>query len=107
MKKRTSYTLQEIEHGLRNEDYFYSSAHNGNEDAIVLLADSQMALHRAEPTKAQLNAMELVWKREHTLQEAGDKLGITPQGVRFNLQLLSVKLKKVVDEWAEREKRDR
>lgn len=104
--KKTPYTLQDIENGLRNADYFYSSAEGGNLDAIIRLADSEIALQQADPTEAQLKAVELVWKQELSLTEAGKILGITKQGVRFNLQLLSVKLKRVVDEWAEREYND-
>ncbi len=102
MRKRP-YTLQEIESGLRNSDYYYSSARAGNMGALIHLIDSEYALECAEPTEAQMKAVELVWRQEHSLTEAGEILGITPQGVRFNLQLLSVKLKKVVDEWEERE----
>lgn len=101
MKK--PYTLKDIERGLRNPSYFYTSARNGNLDAIHHLADSNLALEQAEPTEAQLKAVELVWVQEHTLKEAGEILGVSGEAVRFNLQLLSVKLQKVVDQWAERE----
>lgn len=99
MKDRP-YTLKDIETGLRNADYFYSRAESGDLDAIIQLADSQLALEKADPTEAQLQAVELVWKREYTLKEAGDRLGISPQAVRFNLQLLSIKLTEVVNKWA-------
>ena len=72
-------------------------------DALIHMMDSEYALQCAEPTEAQMLAVELVWRQERTLTEAGEILGITPQGVRFNLQLLSIKLKKVVDEWKGRE----
>lgn len=101
---RKPYTLQDIENGLRNPRYFYESARNGNEDAIHQLVDSRLALEKADPTVAQMKALELVWEQEYTLKEAGEALGISKEGVRFNLQLLSVKLQQVVEEWAEREK---
>ena len=102
-----SYTLKEIESGLRNSKYYYNSAGAGNVDALIHMMDSEYALQCAEPTEAQMLAVELVWRQERTLTEAGEILGITPQGVRFNLQLLSIKLKKVVDEWKEIEGRER
>lgn len=103
--KNESYTLKQIENGLRNPHYYRDSARNGNVEALNHLADAQHALEMAEPTEPQLKAVELVWVKEYSLTDAGKILGITPQGVRFNLQLLSVKLQKVVDYWKERENR--
>lgn len=100
------YTLRDIENGLRNPHYYYASAQQGNLNAMDHLADSRLALEKAEPTAHQLRAMRLVWQQEHTLQEAGELIGVSGEAVRFNLQLLSVKLKKVVDQWAEREYAD-
>lgn len=100
------YTLREIENGLRNPHYYYASAQQGNLEALDHLADSRLALEKAEATPHQLRAVELVWHQEHTLVEAGEILGVTEGAVRFSLQLLSVKLQKVVDSWAEREYAD-
>lgn len=94
-----NYTVRDIEQGLRHPDYWYAKAYDGDLTAIHHLADSQLALDKADPTLPQLKAVELVWKQGYTLQEAGDILGITPQAVRFNLQLLSIKLQKIVDHW--------
>ena len=103
--KKTPYTLQDIENGL--ETLITSTpVLRSNLDAVIHLADSEMAHSKPILTEAQLKAVELVWKQEMSLTEAGEILGITKQGVRFNLQLLSVKLKRVVDEWAEREYND-
>lgn len=104
--KKKPYTLKDIERGLRNPNYFYASARAGNLDAIHQLVDSQIALEKADPTEAQLKAVELVWVHEYSLKEAGEILGVSAEAVRFNLQLLSVKLQKVVDQWAERELRN-
>lgn len=100
------YTLKEIENGLRNPHYYYASAQQGNLEALDHLADAQLALEKAEPTPHQMRAVELVWRQEYTLVEAGELIGVTEKAVRFNLQLLSVKLQKVVDTWAEREYSD-
>lgn len=102
--KNKPYTLKDIEMGLRNPDYFHARGYDGNLDSIHQLVDSQLALQLAEPTEAQLRAVDLVWRQEYTLQEAGDILEISPQAVRFNLQLLSIKLQKIVDKWAEKER---
>lgn len=103
MSRNRPYTLKEIENGLRNPHYYYDSAQRGNLEAMDHLADAQLALEKAEPTDKQMQAVVLVWQQEYTLQEAGAMLGVTAEAVRFNLQLLSVKLQKVVDQWAERE----
>lgn len=104
--KNKPYTLKEIEMGLRNEGRFYARGEEGDISAIILLADSKLALEKAEPTEAQLQAVELVWRQGHTLHEAGEKLGVSREAVRFNLQLLSVKLSEVVSKWEEREKKE-
>lgn len=101
--KDKPYTLKEIEVGLRNEGQFYARGEEGDYDAIIRLADSKLALEKADPTEAQLQAVELVWRRGYTLTEAGEILGVSRQAVRFNLQLLSIKLSEVVTKWKDKE----
>lgn len=104
--KDKPYTLKEIEVGLRNEGQFYARGEEGDYNAIIRLADSKLALEKADPTEAQLQAVDLVWKKGYSLTEAGKLLNISPQAVRFNLQLLSVKLNEVVTKWKEKEGKD-
>lgn len=97
------YTLSDIENGLRNPHYYYTSAQNGNLGAMDHLADARLALSLSNPTATQMECLELVWQQEYTLKEAGDILGVSTEAVFYNLQRLSTKLEKVVERWAERE----
>lgn len=97
------YTLSDIENGLRNPHYYYTSAQNGNLGAMDQLADARLALQLSNPTPTQMECLELVWQQEYTLREAGEILGVTTEAVFYNLQRLSTKLEKVVTRWAVRE----
>lgn len=96
---KNSYTLKEIERGLRFRELLYSYAERGDLDSIHLLIDADNALEQARPTAIQSEAVRLVWKEDYTLAEAGALLGISAQGVRFNLQLLEIKIQRVLDKW--------
>lgn len=96
---KNSYTLREIERGIRYRELLYSYAERGDVDSIHLLVDAEEALRQANPTDKQKEAVRLVWRESKTLAEAGDILGITLHGVRFNLQLLEIKLQRVLDRW--------
>lgn len=99
------YTLAEIEKALKNKELMYAYAEQGDLDVINLLIDADSALELAEPTDIQLQTVELVYRKGYSLVEAGRELGVTPQAVKFNLDLLRVKLKKVVDLWRKEEER--
>lgn len=96
---RQHYTLSEIERALRHEPLMYSYAEAGDFDIIHLIMDARASLERAKPTEVQLKTVELVWRKGLSLVEAGRLLGVTPQAVKFNLDLLQIKIKKVLDEW--------
>lgn len=93
------YTLTEIERALKNKELIYVYAEQGDLEIIHLIIDADEALKIAKPTYVQLQTAELVWKKGYSLVETGKMLGVTPQAVKFNLDLLRIKLKKVVDEW--------
>lgn len=93
------YTLAEIERALKNEPLMYAYAESGDLDIIHLIVDSKRALILAQPTEVQLKTLDLVWRKGYSLVETGKILGVTPQAVKFNLDLLKVKLKKVLDDW--------
>lgn len=96
---RGHYTLADIERALRHKAHMYAYAEAGELDIIHLFVDAERALELAKPTEVQLKTVELVWTKGYSLIEAGRLLGVTPQAVKFNLDLLKVKLKKVLDEW--------
>lgn len=100
------YTLAEIEKALKNEPLLYAYAEAGDLDVIHLLIDADNALHLAEPTDIQLKTVELIYRKGYSLVEAGRHLGVTPQAVKFNLDLLKVKVKKVLDEWKQLDRED-
>jgi ECF sigma factor len=93
------YTLAEIERALKNEHLMYAYAEQGDLEVIHLLIDTGEALRLSNPTDIQLKTVELVWKQGYSLVETGKALGVTPQAVKFNLDLLKIKIKKVLDEW--------
>lgn len=96
---RGHYTLPDIERALRHGDHMYAYAESGELDIIHLKIDAERALELAKPTEIQLTTADLVWTKGYSLIETGRLLGVTPQAVKFNLDLLKVKLKKVLDEW--------
>lgn len=96
---KESYTLPEIEKALKNEAMLYVYAEVGDFDSIHLLIDAERALMLSEPTDIQLHTVDLVYRKGNSLVEAGRQLGVTPQAVKFNLDLLKVKIKKVLNEW--------
>lgn len=96
---KENYSLAEIERALKHKPHMYAYAESGDLDSIHLIVDSEIALKKAKPTEIQLRTMDLVWRQGLTLAEAGRILNVTPQAVKFNLDLLKVKLKKVVDDW--------
>jgi len=93
------YTLAEIEKALKNTDLMYSYAEAGELDVLHLMLDAELALKLAQPTDIQLKTVDLVWRKGYSLVESGKLLSVTPQAVKFNLNLLKVKLQKVLDEW--------
>lgn len=97
------YTLKDIERGIRHKEHLYRKAVKGDSSAIDLIADAEQCIKLSDPTYIQAQAVHLVWKQNYTLQDAGDILDVSPQAVRFNLQLLSVKMKEILDEWAHQE----
>lgn len=100
------YTLKEVERTLRNRELLYTYAESGDLDAVDTLVDVERALALAEPTETQLLTATLYWGEGLTLKETGEILGVTPQAVRFNLNLLKVKIKKVLDKWEKRAKKE-
>ena len=101
---KENYTLPEIEKALKKEALLYSYAEAGDLDAIHLLIDAETALDLAQPTEIQLRTVDLVYRKGYSLVEAGKVLDVTPQAVKFNLDLLRVKVKKVLDEWKQLDK---
>ncbi|MGE6629648.1 hypothetical protein [Bacillus sp. NPDC077027] len=96
---KDSYTLAEIEKALKSKQMLYAYAEQGDVESIHLLIDSERALEKAVPTDIQLRTIGLVWDKGYNLAETARMFNVTPQAVKFNLDLLSVKLKKVLDEW--------
>ncbi|MGG4039009.1 hypothetical protein [Heyndrickxia ginsengihumi] len=103
---KDEYTLAEIERALKNRELMYAYAEQGDMGIINVLIDADEALRLANPTDIQLQTIDLVWRQGYSLVETGKKLNVTPQAVKFNLDLLKVKLKKVLDEWIQLGKED-
>ncbi|WP_407708489.1 hypothetical protein ACIU4M_00560 [Bacillus altitudinis] len=103
---KNDYTLAEIENAIKNRHMLYSYAEQGDIESIHVLIDSERALEKANPTDIQLKTMDLVWVRGYSLVETAKMFDVTPQAVRFNLNLSSVKLKKVLDEWLQMSKEE-
>lgn len=93
------YTLAEIERALKFEPLMYAYAEAGDLEVLHLMIDARTALELAQPTEIQLKTIEIVWRQGYSLVDTGKMLGITPQAVKFNLDLLKIKIKKVLDDW--------
>lgn len=96
---KDNYTLSEIERALKNTELMYCYAEQGDIDVVNLIIDAEEALKLAQPTAIQLKTVELVYRKGYSLVETGRVLGVTPQAVKFNLDLLRVKVKKIIDQW--------
>lgn len=97
---KDQYTLAEIERGVRNKELLYTYAESGDLDAVHVIIDSERAINQAGLTELQQRTLDYVWKDNKTLAETGAILGVTPQGVKFNLGLAKVKIQKILDKWA-------
>lgn len=100
---RPSYKLADIERGVRLKRFLRSRAMNGDNNAIHTIADAELCIHQANLTETQHRSIALVWEQQRILKDAGEIMGISPQGVRFNLQLATVKIKKILNDWQELE----
>lgn len=98
------YTLGEIERTLRNKELMYIYASHGDMDSINQIVDAEIAVDMAEPTELQRTTIDLVWRQGNSLVKTGEILGVTPQAVKFNLELFKVKLKRVLNVWAHAER---
>lgn len=97
------YTVAEIESAIKDKERLYSYSESGDMDSVHLIIDAQKAMKLAKPTAVQLKTVQLNWIQGFNLRETGEILGISPQGVKFNLDLLKVKIQKVLDIWRHEE----
>lgn len=100
-----SYTLLEVERALRSKELLYIYASTGDMDSINLSVDAEYVLSICGATELQVKTMELVWRQGYTLADAGREFGVSPQAIKFSLDLLKVKLKRVLDKWDVSEER--
>lgn len=103
---KPSYTLLEIERAIKHRELLYTYATSGDMDSLNLIIDADIAVKRANPTAVQLKTIDLVWRKGYSLVESGKLLGVTPQAVKFNLDLFKVKLKRVLDIWKKADERE-
>ncbi|MFG3611480.1 hypothetical protein [Rummeliibacillus stabekisii] len=99
MANREHYTLKEIENAIRNKESMYIFAEGGALDAIDRGIDAEHCLKQSNPTEVQAKCIELVWKKNMSLAQAGSILGVTPQAIQYNIDLLRKKMQKVLDKW--------
>lgn len=100
-RKRIQYTVEAVVYLLKERSALEALKDSGDITATQILVDLDNIIAEAEPTEKQAKAMELVWVRGYKLKDAGDILGITAQGVYFNLKLFQKKIKDVVGRWSE------
>lgn len=96
---KVRYTLGDIERTIRNKDLMYIYASHGDMDSVDRIIDAELAVNLAEPTDLQRTTLDLVWRQGNSLVKTGEILGVTPQAVKFNLELFKVKLKRVLNVW--------
>ncbi len=106
-KKSLDYTVRAVVYLLKERPALESLKEAGDITATQLLVDLEAILNEAQPTDKQRQAMELVWVQGYKLVEAGEMLGITAQGVYFNLKLLQKKIQGVTERWSKNGKRIR
>lgn len=98
-RKKAQYTVKAVVYLLKERSALEALKEKGDIVATQILVDLDTIIAEAEPTEKQAKAMELVWVRGYKLKDAGEILGITAQGVYFNLKLFQNKIKAVVERW--------
>lgn len=98
-RKKAQYTVKAVVYLLKERSALEALKEKGDIVATQILVDLDTIIAEAEPTEKQAKAMELVWVRGYKLKDAGEILGITAQGVYFNLKLFQNKIKTVVERW--------
>lgn len=76
-----------------------SRKYNGDYDAVVILADLQTAIDRADLTEAERLALKLVYIDDMNQTEAGEAMGVRQQRVSRLLKRAHVKLARVYEYW--------
>lgn len=99
-KTKLLYTVKSVVYLLKERSALEALKDKGDITATQILVDLDTIIAEADPTTKQAKAMELVWVRGYKLKDAGEILGITAQGVYFNLKLLQKKISVVVERWA-------
>lgn len=103
-----SYTIKDIRRGLGAREQLRTYAMHGDLNSIHLIVDAEHCVAQTDATARQLECMQLVWVEGYTLGEAATLLGgISASGVRYNLQLLEIKIQRVLNRWRNRELRER
>ena len=98
-KNRLQYTVKSVVYLLKERSALEALKDKGDITATQILVDLDNIIAEAAPTPKQKMAMELVWVKGYKLKDAGEMLGITAQGVFFNLKLFQNKIKAVVERW--------
>lgn len=100
-RRKLEYNVKAVVHLIKERPAIEALKESGDIVATQILADLDLIIKEASPTTKQKQAMELVWVEGYKLAEAGEKLGITAQGVYFNLKLFQKKIKAVTERWSE------
>lgn len=99
-KRRTiEYSTKAVVELLKQKAQLELLKERGDVTAVNLLIDLERIMEESEPTEKQLRCAELCWTDGLKLKDAGEILGITPQGVYFNLKLLKNKIRFVTERW--------
>jgi DNA-directed RNA polymerase specialized sigma24 family protein len=71
----------------------------GDYDAILLLADLELAMAKARLTAKQREVLRLVYYEDLTQQMAADVLGVTRENVTLMLQLAASNIAEIYERW--------
>jgi DNA-directed RNA polymerase specialized sigma24 family protein len=96
---RLHYTLDAVEYLLKEYPALEVLQQRGDHTAHALVLDLDKIVEEAQFTELQEKCIDLVWKQGYKLREAGEQLGITPQGVRFHLERAKIKIKSILERW--------
>jgi len=91
------YTPASVIYLLKQKDILERLAEQGDTTASDILMDLDSIMKNVKVTARQQSCMDLAWYQGYNYREAAKLLSITPQGVYFNLKLVTNKIAKQLD----------
>ena len=91
------YTKESVQNILEHFFHFQNSMYAGNTDAVVLITDIKEATKKAKLTEQQKRVYYCRFLQEYTQDETAEVLGISQQAVSKHIELIVLKLYRILN----------